>query len=231
MHSQLEIRTNAGVCKAELFAGGERPVLLFHDGIGMRPAMHELAQTIAHAGYRVLMPDLFYRMAPYDAPDPKALFTDQAVMAAWWTKAQGNTQAMILDDVPFYIAALQGQSDRTLGVTGYCMGGRLALTAAGMYPDKFYACAAYHPGRLVTDAADSPHQVFGNITATTYIGAATDDATFPVEHQEIVKAAIKANLTFEVYPAKHGWVPTDTPVHDAACARKHLDTLLDLLGR
>ncbi len=232
MHSQIEIRTNGGVCRAELFDGGKRDVLMFHDGLGMRPAMHALATSIAHTGCRVLMPDLFYRMAPYEAPDPAQLFSDPAVMAAWWTKAQGNTAALILDDVAFYIAALQGQGTTRIATTGYCMGGRLALTAAGTFPDKFAACAAYHPGRLVTDDADSPHRVFGNIQAKVYIGAASDDPTFTVEHQEIVKAAMQqVDLTFEVYPAKHGWVPTDTPVHDAGCASRHLETLVDLLGR
>ena len=31
----------------------------------------------------------------------------------------------------------------------------------------------------------------------------------------------KADFTLETYPAKHGWVPSDTPVHDAAQAERH----------
>ena len=79
MHAQIEIRTDDGVCRAEVFhPTGEGPwpgVLMFHDGLGMRPAMHAIASAIAEAGYHVLMPDLFYRMAPYEPPDPTALFT------------------------------------------------------------------------------------------------------------------------------------------------------------
>lgn len=228
MRSQLDIRTSAGTCRAEVFAGGGPGVLMFHDGLGMRPAMHAIARSIADAGYHVVMPDLFYRMAPYDAPDPAALFADPAVMAAWWAQAQTTTAEMILDDVRHYLAQLPGR----IGTTGYCMGGRLALCAAGRYPDRFAAVAAYHPGRLVTDAADSPHRLAANITAKVYIGAATDDATFSVEHQQAVRDALTAggvDHVFEVYPAKHGWVPTDTPVHDPVCAQRHLDTLLGLL--
>jgi carboxymethylenebutenolidase len=33
----------------------------------------------------------------------------------------------------------------------------------------------------------------------------------------------------ETYPAKHGWVLTDTPVYDADSAERHWQTLLVLL--
>ncbi len=236
MHSHIEIRTDAGLCRAEVFQpAGEGPwpgVLMFHDGLGMRPAMHAIAASIAEVGYHVLMPDLFYRMAPYEPPDPAALFSDPAVRAAWWAKAQTNTAAAILGDVAHYLAVLRTTGDR-VGATGYCMGGRLALCAAATYPDAFAAVAAYHPGGLVTEA-DSPHALFGKITAPVYIGAATDDPSFSVEHQQIVRDVLRAagvETIFEVYPAKHGWVPTDTPVHDASCAQRHRETLFDLLGR
>ncbi len=235
MHTQIDIRTGDGVSRAEVFRpAGTGPwpgVLMFHDGLGMRPAMHALAASIANAGFDVLLPDLFHRMAPYESPDPAALFSDPEVRAAWWTKAQANTAAAILGDVKAYIARIPG---RRVNATGYCMGGRLALCAAGMYPSSFAAVAAYHPGNLVTDAPDSPHRLFDKITARVYIGAATDDATFSPEHQAEVMAALgrgRSKHVLEVYPAKHGWVPTDLPVHDASCAARHHTTLLELLGQ
>ena len=44
-----------------------------------------------------------------------------------------------------------------IGVTGYCMGGALALRTAAEHPGDVGAAAAFHPGRLATDAPDSPH--------------------------------------------------------------------------
>lgn len=232
MHSQIEIQIGDRTCRVEHFAGGKRGVLMLHDGLGMRPAMHEVAASIAAAGYHVAMPDLFYRMAPYDAPDPKQLFSDQAALAAWWAKAHSNTAERIFSDLPVYLANLREHASGPFGATGYCMGGRIALTAAALHPEDLVAVAAYHPGRLVTDGAESPHLLLGAIRAAVYIGAATADATFSLEHQQIVKDALAGkDLTFEVYPAKHGWVPTDTPVHDAECAKRHLASLLELLGR
>ena len=35
----------------------------------------------------------------------------------------------------------------------------------------------------------------------------------------------------ETYPARHGWVPSDTPAHDPAAAERHWKTLLELFGK
>lgn len=37
--------------------------------------------------------------------------------------------------------------------------------------------------------------------------------------------------TIETYPARHGWVLSDMPVHDPAAAERHWDTLLALFAR
>jgi carboxymethylenebutenolidase len=226
----ISIKTDDGVCPAYEFGTGPS-VLLFIDGIGMRPAMHEMGERLGAAGYRVVMPDVFYRAGAYTAPEPAKLFTDPDVRAAWFKKVSAiATPELVMRDTRAYLGELSGK----VAVTGYCMGGRLALTAAGMYPDRIVAAAAYHPGGLATDAADSPHLLASKIKAKVYIGAATDDASFPVEQQDKLTAAFKAahvDYELEVYPAKHGWVPSDTPVHDAAAAERHWTTLLALLER
>jgi hypothetical protein len=92
----VEIRTTDGVCPASVFrpAAGAGPwpaVLVYMDGIGIRPALFELADTIAQRGYFVLLPDLFYRAGPYTAPEPKQLFGDPKVRADWFAKMIGST--------------------------------------------------------------------------------------------------------------------------------------------
>lgn len=227
---QIAIKTDDGICPAyELGAGPS--VLFFIDGIGMRPAMQAMGERLAAAGYRVLMPDLFWRMGPYTAPEPAKLFADPAVRADWFKRAMGAASAeLIMRDTRAYLAELPGK----VGVTGYCMGGRMALSAAGTYPDRIVAAAAYHPGNVANDAADSPHLLAPNIKATLYIGAASDDPTFPPEQQDRLVAALRAAhvaYELEIYPAKHGWVPSDTPVHDPAAAEKHWQTLEALFAK
>jgi len=230
--TRIEIETEDGVAPAfEHGSPGDPAVLMLIDGIGMRPAMHAIAARIADAGYHVLMPDLFYRLGEYTAPDPAALFSDPAVRAAWWGRHATTTVAGLVRDIAAYLDRLG--SDR-VGVTGYCMGGRLALMAAATYPDRIAAAAAYHPGGLVSDAPDSPHLQFGRIRARVYIGAAIEDSSFTDAQREMVEQTLAAagiDHVVELYQARHGWVPSDTPVHDDAAAARHWETLLALFDR
>lgn len=226
---QISIATEDGICPA--YDIGSGPSVLFYiDGIGMRPALQAMGERLASAGYRVLMPDLFWRMGPYTAPEPSKLFSDPEIRADWFKRAQAAASVeLIMRDTKAYLAELSGK----VGITGYCMGGRMALTAAGTYPDRVVAAAAYHPGQLATDAPDSPHLLADKIKAKLYIGGASDDASFPPEQHERLSLALQAahvDFKLEIYPAKHGWVPSDTPVHDVAAAEKHWQTLEALLA-
>jgi carboxymethylenebutenolidase len=113
------------------------------------------------------------------------------------------------------------------------MGGRLALYAAGTFGDRIAAMAAYHPGGVATDAPDSPHRRAGDIKAKVYVAGASEDAGFDDAQQARLEQALaEANVdhTVERYPARHGWVPSDTPVHDPVQAERHWSTLLELFG-
>ena len=230
--TRIDIRTPDGVAPAYVYGPESAPgVLVIIDGLGMRPAMQEIAARIASAGYHVLLPDAFYRLGAYESPDPRTLFADPAVRTAWWQRLHGTTSEMLVRDVGAY---LDHFGAARVGVTGYCMGGRIALVAAATYPERIAAAAAYHPGGLVTDAPDSPHLQFGRIRASVYVGGASEDANFTDAQRQTVSDALAAagvEHTVELYPARHGWVPTDTPVHDAAAAARHWETLFALLAR
>jgi carboxymethylenebutenolidase len=205
-------------------------VLMYMDGIGMRPALHAVAERIAREGFWVMLPDLFYRLGAYTAPEPAKLFGDPAVRADWAKRLQAlvNT-ANVMRDTRAFLAHLPAAK---VGTTGYCMGGRFSLIAAGTFPERIAAAAAYHPGNLANDAPDSPHLLAANIKARVYVGAASEDPSFPDEQVRRLAEALRAahvDHAIETYPAKHGWVPSDTPVHDPAQAERHVQTLTALL--
>ncbi|NUS33704.1 MAG: dienelactone hydrolase family protein, partial [Gemmatimonadaceae bacterium] len=64
-HERIDLRTEDGTCPAHVFSPetpGRWPgVLFFMDGIGIRPALFEMGERMASAGYHVLLPDLYYR--------------------------------------------------------------------------------------------------------------------------------------------------------------------------
>lgn len=240
MPATIRITTEDGTCPAHVFQpSGTGPwpaVLFFMDGLGIRPALFEMGERLAAHGYYVILPDLYYRSGPYEPMDARRVFSDPDMRQTLFQKFMGKLgQANAMRDTRAVLAFLAGQpavAPGKIGATGYCMGGGLALAAAGHFPDRFAAVAAYHPGNLATDAPDSPHLLAPKIQARVYVGGASDDPSFP----DAMKARLEAALrdagvahTVETYPARHGWVPSDTPVHDAAQAERHWQTLFALL--
>jgi carboxymethylenebutenolidase len=237
---RTEIRTRDGLCPSYVaHPAGSGPwpaVLLFMDGIGMRPAMLEIGERLAGYGYYVLLPDLYYRAGPYAPMDARAIFADaeqrRILSEKFFSVA---TPANIMSDTRAFLDHLAGQSEVRpggIGTTGYCMGGFMSLTAAGTFPERILAAASYHGGRLATDAPDSPHLLAARIRSRVYIAGAIEDTSFPDEMKERLEQALTragVDHRIETYPARHGWVPRDTPVHDAAATERHWQTLIALL--
>lgn len=235
------IKTRDGQTEASVFQPdqGKGPwpaVLVYQDGRGIRPALFELAERIARGGYVVLLPDLFYRAGPYEAPDPKQFAQDAELRKRWQDKYMSTaTKANVRSDTEAFLDFLAKRpevSSLAIGTTGYCMGGGLSLAAAGNFPDRVLAAASYHGGNLATDAPDSPHLLAPRIKARVYVAGAVEDASFPDEQKQRLSDALReANVqhTVETYAgAKHGWVPSDSAVYDAAASERHYQTLLAL---
>ncbi len=235
----IDIRTRDGHCPAYVFRPqGDGPwpaVLVFMDGIGIRPAMLAVGERLAAAGYFVLLPDLFYRSGPYAPMNAKTLFTDpeqrRVLMEKYFALA---TPDKVMSDTAAFLDYLASQPEAMpggIGTTGYCMGGLMSLTAAGTYPDRIVAAASYHGGRLATDAPDSPHRLASRIKAKLYVAGAIEDPSFPDDmKQRLEEALTRAGVEhrIETYPARHGWVLSDTLAYDEAAAERHWQTLTEL---
>jgi len=235
----VAIATRDGSCPSHVFeparSGHAPAVLVFMDGLGIRPAMLEVGERLAKNGYFALLPDLYYRSGPYEPMNPHTVFSDPEQRKVLMQKFMSlATPANIMSDTAAYLDYIGSQKEvkgAKVGTTGYCMGGLMSLTAAGTYPDRIAAAASYHGGRLATDAPDSPHLLAPKITARVYVAGAIEDQSFPDD----MKARLEKALTdagvdhrIETYPAKHGWVFRDIPVYDAAASERHWDTMLAL---
>jgi carboxymethylenebutenolidase len=247
----VEIATQDGICPTHVFepsaphrGGTERAgpgpwpgVIMYMDGPGLRPALFAMAQRLADNGYLVILPDLFYRLGGADPVEQKLIFTDPEKRKAWiarylpvasLTNVRRDTAAFLryLDDAPNVLSP-------RVGTTGYCMGGGHSLTAAGAFPDRVVAAASYHGGGLATDAPESPHRLAGQMKARIYVACADDDPLFPEAMKTRLAAALhEAGVDFvvETYAgARHGFVPSDTPVYDERAAERHWETLVQLL--
>ncbi|HEX8792286.1 MAG TPA: dienelactone hydrolase family protein [Polyangiaceae bacterium] len=237
---KIEIQTRDGRCPSYVYRpAGHGPwpaVLVFMDGLGIRPAMLDVGERLATHGYFVLLPDLFYRSGPYEPMDPHTVFSDpekrKVLMEKFFAHA---TSANIMSDTRAFLDCIAAQPDVKkggIGTTGYCMGGRMSLIAAGTYPDRIVAAASYHGGRLANEDADSPHLLAPKMKARVYVAGAIEDQSFPDDMKARLEEALtKAGVDHQVetYPAKHGWVFRDTPVYDAAQSEHHWHTLVALM--
>ena len=236
----IDIQTADGVCPAYVYRpAGTGPwpaVLVFMDGLGIRPAMLEVGERLASYGYFVLLPDLYYRSGRYEPMDPHTVFADADKRKVLMEKIAALTTRphLLCDTRAFldYLAAEPGVQKGGIGTTGYCMGGGMSLATAGLYPDQVVAAASYHGGRLASDLPTSPHLLAPQITARVYVAGAIEDPSFPDDMKARLETALTeagVDHTIETYPAKHGWVLRDTPTYDAAAAERHWLSLVALL--
>lgn len=239
---KTQIKTQDGNCPAYVFkpqgTGPWPAILFFMDGIGIRPAMFEMAEKMAAHGYYVLLPDLFYRSGPYAPMNAKTVFSVPAerkeLMEKYMSKAN---QKNIMSDTKAVLDFLDSAPEvkrGKVGTTGYCMGGYMSLAAAGTYPERIVAAASYHGGRLANDAPDSPHLLAPKIKARVYVAGAIQDDSFNDEAKaKLEEALTKAGVRHQVetYQAKHGFVPRDTPAHDEKAEQRHWETLFGLFDQ
>lgn len=237
----LSIPTRDGHCPADLLtpaAKGRWPgVIFFGDAGGIRPAMRDMAQHLADMGYAVLLPDPYYRYGPYDTLVPSEVFKgDVMAILGPLMATSGNAKAAVdTGDFLTWLDACDLVDGTRLGAVGFCMGGGMALTAAGTFPDRFAAVASFHGGNLATDDPASPHRLAGGLKAEVVIAAAENDGSYPPEMAARLEQVLgDAGVTFtaETYAgAAHGWMVPDFPVFNAQAAERGWDALRALFDR
>lgn len=234
----LQIPTADGVADAfaAFPADGERHpgVLMYPDGLGIRPVLREMAEELAGHGYYVLVPNPFYRHGPapvLDLPEHIGEAARPAIFARLMPMIEAHTTDRILPDADAYVRFLTTRPEVGPGgvaVTGYCIGGLLATHTAAAHPGRVAALAAFH-APVGAAGPDSLHR----LTARVHFGHAETDLT-PEALAELNRTLDAAGVeyTSEIYPETvHGFTMSDTDAFDPAALRHHWDSLLALLDR
>ena len=228
-----------GVAKGTLhIPDGDGPwpgVLVFPDAGGYREVMRAFGDRLAGLGYVALSPDVFYRAGDWAPFDVNTVFSDQAERARLGgLMGQLTNERIIADSVAYagFLLSRPEVSGTAIGTTGYCMGGRMSLLAAGGLGDKIAAAASFHGGRLaLADDPNSPHLAAGNIKATVYVAGAIADNSYTDEQAALLEHALTeadVDHTLETYQAHHGFAVPDNQTYDKPAADRHwaaLETL------
>jgi carboxymethylenebutenolidase len=125
--------------------GIPRPaIVLLHDAHGLVPGTLKIAEGLAAEGFVVVAPDTFHRAGWMMTDESGPAQQDSMLLRV------GMTNAGHLSDMNLLAEHIQSQayvSQEQVGVTGFCLGGRIAFLAAtqgvGFGPSVFF-----YPTRL-----------------------------------------------------------------------------------
>ena len=175
---------------AEPTAGSAAPgLVVIQEWWGLNDQIKGVAERLAGAGYRALVPDLYRGKLALEANEAEHLMNDLDFADAAGQDIRGALQY------------LKATGSAQVGVTGFCMGGALTLLSAVNVPEADAAVIWYgYPPLEFVDASKIGIPLLGHW--------ATDDAAFAidgVDQLEIKLDAAGVDYTFHRYDAKHAF--------------------------
>ena len=203
-------------------AGGGPAVVVIQEWWGLNDQIRGVADRLAAAGFRALVPDLYRGKSTLDAEEAHHLMTALDF---------GDAASQ---DIAGAVALLQAGGGK-VGVTGFCMGGALTMLAAGMVAGIAAGVAWYgHPPIDYLNPAA--------MTAPLMVHWALQDAPFPMAGADAVEEKLRAGgvqLESHRYLAQHGFAnetavgPGRLPItqYDAAWAQMAWDRTFRFFGQ
>jgi carboxymethylenebutenolidase len=220
-NSTVQLNTSDGKMEAYVAQpkdGGTYPgIVVIQEAFGVNSHIKKVTERIAAEGFVAVAPDIFHREAeriiPYSEM-PKAIATMQRVV---------DSKAM--EDVGAAIAHLKSQSNvksGSIGVIGFCMGGRLTYLAAAHH-NKDVKCAVPFYGGGIPMGNPSPLSRTGEIKCPMYLFFGAKDPLIPLDQVNQIKAELTAKkipFEMEIYPEPgHGFFCDDRGGYHEASAK------------
>jgi len=164
-------------------------IVVIQEWWGLNDQIKGVADKLAKAGYRALVPDLYRGKIALAANEAEHLMNNLDFGDAAGQDVRGALQH------------LKSSGSAKAGVTGFCMGGALTLLAAVNVPELDAAVAWYgFPPLEYVDASKIRAPLLGHY--------AIDDVPFPIAKvDELERKLREANVKFEFhrYKAKHAF--------------------------
>ncbi len=175
---------------AEPANGAAAPgIVVIQEWWGLNDQIKGVAEKLAAAGYRALVPDLYRGKLALEANEAEHLMTGLDFGDAAGQDVRGAVQH------------LKASGSAKAGVTGFCMGGALTVLAAVNVPEADAAVVWYgYPPLEYVDAS--------KVKAPLLAHWATDDAAFPIGKVDELEAKLRAagvKFEFHRYDAKHAF--------------------------
>ena len=208
---------------AEPTTGSNAPgMVVIQEWWGLNDQIKGVADKMAAAGYRALVPDLYRGKVALAANEAEHLMN-----ALDFGDAAGQ-------DVRGALQYLKATGSAKAGVTGFCMGGALTMLAVANVPETDAGVAWYgYPPLEYIDASKIKVPVMGHW--------ATEDAAFPIAKVDTLEKMLgdaKVKFEFHRYNAKHAFAnetadSKNLPMikYDPVAAELAWQRTMDFLGK
>jgi carboxymethylenebutenolidase len=219
--------------------GAHAAVIVWPDVKGIRPSFRMMGKRLAESGYSTLVVNPYYRTAKGRVIKDGESYGTPEVRERLMPHRNSLSPATCVTDGRAFVDYLDAQpsvdTDRKIGVTGYCMTGSYTMRLAAAMPDRIGAGGSFHGGGLANDRESSPHLLVPKMQAGFLIAiAANDDERDPNAKVLLREAFDNAGVSaeIEVYEdTLHGWCPPDSDVYNEVQAERAWNRLLALFER
>ncbi len=219
--STLQLNTPDGkmeTYEAKPKDGGARPaIVVLMEAFGLNGHIKDVTERIAREGYVAIAPDLYHRESERVVP-----YTELQKAVGIMNRLQ---DPKVMSDVGAVISHLKSQSyvkAGSIGVTGFCMGGRFTYLSAAHHNKDVKAAVGFYGGGIPM-GNPSPLSRTGEIGCPIYLFFGLKDPLIPQDHvAQINKALTDSHKTFmmKVYPeAGHGFFCNERPSYHADSAK------------
>ena len=198
-------------------AGKTAPaVVVIQEYWGLNPQIKGVADRLAKAGYRALVPDLFRGKTAKNRDEASHLMKG----LDWSDAAQ--------QDVRGAVQHLKSFSPSKVAVIGFCMGGALTVVASAKVPEVDAGVCFYG---IPPQAAADPSTI--RIPMQFHF-ATRDDWCNPQAIETLEKSLERGNVSYELfrYQADHAFFNEARPeVHDESASKLAWERTLEFLGK
>lgn len=219
--STLELDTPDGKMEAYQAipkSGGSHPaIIVLMEAFGVNDHIKDVAGRIAQEGYVTVAPDLYHREAERLIP-----YSDMKKAVATMSRLQDPKVAQDIGAVIAHLKSLPAAKAGSLGVTGFCMGGRYTYLSAAHYNRDVTAAVVFYGGGIPM-GNPSPLDRTGEINCPMLLFFGGKDALISQDQVESIKKALtekKKSFTIQVYPeAGHGFFCNERQSYNADAAK------------
>jgi carboxymethylenebutenolidase len=223
MGELVEFPSNGHACSGYLAvpdSGSGPGLVVIQEWWGLVPHIRDVVDRFAAAGFVALAPDLFHGQSTTEPDEAGKL-----MMALNMGEAAKDMSGAV-----DHLLGLDAVSSSTLGVTGFCMGGGLALMLATQRPDAIRACVPYY-GLIPWPDAEPD---WSNMNAAVLGHFAEKDAFFGPELVRKLEEQLRAEgkeVEMIIHPGvDHAFFNDQRPeVHDPQTSQRTFDQTIAFL--